>query len=110
MKTLFSNSWQKDLWTPRLGQNGVAAANPGFWDVVSQGVQGGLSYLEQETAEEERKKREAEAEALRIQQQTLQLQQRAQSEKILGMSPTTALIVGGFGLAAIVGLILVTKS
>lgn len=109
MKTLFSTGWQKDLWTPQMGQ----ATSPGFWDIVSQGVTGATTYLEQEAAEEARKAREAEAEALRIKQQTLQIQQQAQqaqSEKILGLSPTTALIVGGLGLAAIVGIIMVSKS
>lgn len=109
MKTLFATGWQRDLWTPRMGQDDAAVDNGFDWSSFFGGLaKVPTSYLEQETAEEQRKRKEAEVEALRIQQQTLQAQ-AGKTEKIFGVSPTTALVIGGLGLAAVIGIVMVAK-
>lgn len=101
MRTLFETSWARDNWSPNMGQ----AAAPGsdvFGDLVQAAGSAVTSYNEAEIAEENRKAAEAKAAAAQAAAAVAAARPAAPSN-ILGMSPTTAAIVGVATLAAIVG-------
>lgn len=105
MRTIFETSWQRDLWSPRLGQLG-----PNWLaDIFKSGATITESIFESEAEAEKRRAEQARLEAERLRLQTLQQQQTA-PEKVLGVSPTTALLVGGLGIAAVIGIIMLMKS
>lgn len=101
MRTLFETSWARDTWSPNLGQSG------GFFSDLTQTAQTAIqSIADIEKAEEQRKAQEAQAQA---QAAIAQAQAAAAAARpaapgtFLGMSPTTATIVGVATLAAIIG-------
>lgn len=105
MRTLFETSWARDGWSPNLGQ----AAAPGnvFGQIAQAAGSAATGFFQAEAAEEARKAAEAKAAADAAAAQARALTalqaQAAQPQKILGMDPTTAAIVGVATLAAIIG-------
>lgn len=104
MRTIFETSWAKDIWSPNLGQ---AASPTGdvFGTIANAAGEVAVSYYEVQRAEEERKAKEAEAAAAQAQAAAAAVAAGRAPTKILGMSPTTAAIVGAASLAAIVGVV-----
>jgi hypothetical protein len=100
VRTFFETSWVRDTWSPNLGQ---ASSTGGFFSDLTKTAQTAIqSIAEVEKAEEERKLREAQMQAA-IEQAKITAARPAPPSKILGMSPTTAAIVGVATLAAIIG-------
>lgn len=111
MRTFFEASWQRDLWSPRMGQSFFDFKwLPSLFESAGKGAAG---YFESEAEEEKRRAEQAKLEAERLRLQTLQQQQVAAAgapERIFGLSPGTALLVGGLGIAAVIGVVMLVKS
>jgi hypothetical protein len=115
MRTLFETAWVKDAWSPNLGQ--AAGTSTDWGGTISKGITEGVdayqAYAGTEKAEQDRKAAEAQAEAIKAQANAQAAAAAAaamnQPKKILGMSPTTAAIVGVAGLAAIIGVVMLAK-
>lgn len=109
MRTLFETSWVRDAWSPNfsLGQAGTGNV---FGDIANAAATGAASYFQAEKAKEDAAAKEAQAKAAAAQAQAAAASAYASGQNnILGMSPSTAAIVGLLGVGAIIAVVLVTK-
>lgn len=113
MRTLFETGWRRDGWSSNFSLGQAAATGNIFGDIASSAGEAVTSYYQAQKAEEERKAAEAKAAADAARAQASAAAAAAAGgmapNKILGMSPTTAAIVGVAGLAAIIGVVMLTK-
>jgi hypothetical protein len=110
MRTLFETSWVRDVWTPNFGMGQAGVSNP-FADIANAAATGTKAYFDAEKAKDDAAAKEAQAKA-----QTAAAYAQAQSaamlanqNTILGMSPSTAAIVGLLGVGAIIAVVMVSK-
>jgi hypothetical protein len=120
MRTLFETSWVKDAWSPNMGLGQAAAtgttpatgtgAGEIFGELVSATKDVLTSRSAAEKADDDRKAAEAKAAADIARTQAAAAAAAAGGQqKILGMSPATAAIVGVAGVAAIIGVVMLAK-
>lgn len=107
MRTLFETSWVRDAWSPNLGQTG--GTGNVFGDIATAASAAARGYFDVQKAEEEAKATQAQAAASQAQAQAAAAAAASAPKKILGMSPTTAVIVGVAGVAAIIGAVLLSN-
>lgn len=113
MRTLFETSWVRDAWSPNLSLGQAGASNP-FADIATAAATGTKAYFDAEKAKEDAAAKEAQAKA---QAATAASQAQAAAANayaagqnaILGMSPSTAAIVGLLGVGAIIAVVMATK-
>lgn len=113
MRTLFETSWVRDAWSPNLSLGQAGTGNV-FGDIANAAATGTAAYFQAEKAKEEAAAKEAQAKA---QAATAAAQAQAAAaaayasgqNKILGMSPGTAAIVGLLGVGAIIAVVMATK-
>lgn len=108
MRTLFETSWVRSAWSPTLGQAGTS--NP-FADIANAAATGTAAYFQAEKAKEDAAAKEAQAKAqtAAAQAQAAAAYAAAGQNTILGMSPSTAAIVGLLGVGAIIAVVMATK-
>lgn len=110
MRTLFETSWVRDSWSPNFGMGQAGTSNP-FADIATAAATGTKAYFDAEKAKEDAAAKEAQAKA-----QTAAAYAQAQAaaltanqNTILGMSPSTAAIVGLLGVGTIIAVLMVSK-
>jgi hypothetical protein len=107
MRTLFETSWVRDVWTPNFGLGQAGASNP-FADIATAAAAGTKAYYDAEKAKEDDAAKIAQAKA-QAATAAAQAGMMANQNTILGMSPSTAAIVGLLGVGAIIAVVMVSK-
>lgn len=112
MRTLFETSWVRDTWSPNLSLGQAGTGNV-FGDIANAAAAGTTAYFQAEKAKEEAAAKEAQAKAQAAtavaQAQAAAAAAYSGQNKILGMSPGTAAIVGLLGVGAIIAVVMATK-
>lgn len=110
MRTLFETSWVRDSWSPNFGLGQAGVSNP-FADIATAAATGTKAYFdaEQAKAAADAKEAAAKAQIATAQAQAAAAYASGQNNLILGMSPSTAAIVGLLGVGAIIAVVMATK-
>lgn len=107
MRTLFETSWVRDVWTPNFGLGQAGVSNP-FTDIANAAATGTKAYFDEEKAKADDAAKIAQAKA-QAATAAAQAAYGANQNTILGMSPSTAAIVGLLGVGAIIAVVMVSK-
>lgn len=110
MRTLFETSWVRDSWSPNLGLGQAGTGNV-FGDIATAAATGTKAYFDSEAAkaDAEAKEAQAKAQAATAAAQAKSPAVNTNQNTILGMSTSTAAIVGLLGVGAIIAVVMATK-